>query len=135
MAIDWPLARLIQRRHQAFERERAMLRPPVLDSTRVIDRPSVINTITAQPTSGSLATPWGTVQVNIAVQRKWTGLQGATTTSGDSVQSYLGFALDVSTTTDGAQIVRFEHGMIVLRADGRVFVVYGAIYLHYRELT
>ncbi len=81
-----------------------------------------------------MQTPTGTIDVDAAIYREWVSLSTQTTVSGGDVQSYLGWPLRMFTTRPGATVVYFERGAIILRPDSRCFAVYGAIYLHYREL-
>ena len=67
---------------------------------------------------------------------KWHALAAEATADGSSVQDYLGSAIgDATASVAGSQMQLFERGMIVARKDGGVWVVYGAIYLRYRQLA
>jgi LGFP repeat len=60
----------------------------------------------------------------------------AETADGQNVRDYLGYptADTFATAEAGGQAATFEHGMIVVRASGAAWVVYGAIYGHYYGL-
>ncbi len=75
----------------------------------------------------------GTIAVSPTIYREWVSLAGAQTATGESVQASLGWPLRAFTAR-GAEVVYFEHGMIVQRPDGRAYAVFGTIYLHYRDL-
>jgi LGFP repeat len=86
-------------------------------------------------TEPTLDSPWGPLAVPQPIFDKWDSLGAEQTFDGGTVQMYLGFALQLVGLPGGrGSAVYFERGMIVLRPDGQTFVVYGAIYLHYREL-
>jgi uncharacterized protein with LGFP repeats len=72
------------------------------------------------------------------IYAKWQVLQTEKTPDGDDVQAHLGPPLGeqigVSAKHGGGAAQVFQRGMIVERADGRAFVVYGAIYDHYRRM-
>ena len=83
----------------------------------------------------SIASPWGPLDVPQPIYDHYIALAGQQTADGQDVQAYLGFALRSAGFSAGAgTAVFFEHGMIILRPDRRVFAVYGMIYLRYREL-
>lgn len=78
---------------------------------------------------------YGTVVASLAIYNKWQNLASAMTAQGQSVQDYLGAPVgDVFSLAGGGEAQYYERGMIVLGKDGKPFVVFGAIYLHYREL-
>lgn len=97
-----------------------------------VESVSALKTLT-QPT---LPAPGGaTLAAPLAIVDKWKALSTEKTAGGEQVKSYLGFALQLVTFAGGTgSAVYFERGMIVHRPDGQTFVVYGMIYLHYREL-
>lgn len=78
----------------------------------------------------------GGTQITVAptIYREWVTLSCATTATGSNVQNSLGWPIEDFRTPDGAEIVYFERGAIVLRRDGRCFATYGTIYLHWRDL-
>jgi hypothetical protein len=75
----------------------------------------------------------GTIAVSPTIYREWVSLDQAKTATGESVQASLGWPLQAFTAR-GAEVVYFEHGLIVQRPDGRAYAVYGTIALHYRDL-
>ena len=88
-----------------------------------------------KPVTSSLPSPGGSLAAPAAIVNKWKALATEQTAGGQPVKSYLGFALELVSFAGGAgQAVYFERGMIVLRPDRQVFVVYGMIYLRYRAL-
>jgi pimeloyl-ACP methyl ester carboxylesterase len=83
----------------------------------------------------TVQTPGGPVVIRGGIHAKWQALIEETTPDGDDVQSHLGHPLGEETKVPekhgGGAAQLFDRGMIVERADGRAFVVYGAIYDHY----
>jgi hypothetical protein len=73
------------------------------------------------------------------IYAKWLSLAAQTNAQGTSVQSYLGYSTGgqsaISATQGGGTVQYFQRGMIVARADGTVWVVYGAIYVRYQDLN
>jgi len=82
----------------------------------------------------TLDTPFGPLAVPGAIEDKWNSLTSQTDSGGGSVQAYLGWALRRQDFGGNGTAVYFERGMIVLRPDGRCYVVYGGIYLRYAAL-
>jgi uncharacterized protein with LGFP repeats len=82
-----------------------------------------------------VGTPTGPITIQGAVHAKWRALRAETTPDGDDVQAHLGHPLAehvaISLGHGSGTVQLFHRGMIVVRADGRAFVVYGAIYDHY----
>src|SRR5579871_1678421 len=98
---------------------------------KVVESTSALKTLN-QP---SLPSPGGSLPAPLAIVQKWESLSSEKTADGTQVKTYLGFALQLVTFAGGTgTAVYFERGMIVHRPDGQTFVVYGMIYLHYREL-
>ncbi len=80
---------------------------------------------------------YGAVVVSSAIFAKWASISvtNAATYCGDLVQEYLGYPTDDSfPTAEGGYAAYFERGTIIARWNGRPYVVYEAIYGHYREL-
>jgi uncharacterized protein with LGFP repeats len=91
--------------------------------------------VLAEANQTTVQTPIGLVLIEGKIHAKWRALERERTPDGDDVKAHLGYPL-------GAQIAvperagigavqRFQRGMIVERADGRTFAVYGAIGDHY----
>src|SRR5580658_2575696 len=88
----------------------------------------------AEP-SLSVQTATGAVVIRGRVYAKWRALGAVKTPDGDTAQAHLCDPLGPETGVReerGAGAVQlFQRGMIVARATGEAFVVYGAIYDHY----
>ena len=86
----------------------------------------------------TLQTPNGPVPIRGAIHAKWQALGAEMSPDGDTVQAHLGHPLAeqtaVSAAHGGGAMQLFHRGLIVARADGRSFVVYGALYDHYMTL-
>lgn len=53
--------------------------------------------------------------------------------TGSNIRDYMGFPTqDTKISNEGGEVCYFERGMIVIRKNGKAFVVYGAVYLAYR---
>lgn len=78
---------------------------------------------------------YGAKIISTAIYSKWLALKGSANAGGNSVQGYIGYPIGNSfSIPNGKEAAYFERGMIIVRSDGQAFVVYGMIYLHYREL-
>jgi len=77
---------------------------------------------------------YGAFQASLPITAKWTSLASQTNAQGDSVQDYIGAAVGDVFTFTGGEGQYYERGMIVARSNGQAFVVYGSIYLRYRDL-
>jgi uncharacterized protein with LGFP repeats len=82
--------------------------------------------------------PTGAVRIEGEIFAKWRALADEMTPDGDDVQAHLGPPLGPETAVlareGGGTQQLFRRGLIVARADGRAYVVYGAIYDRYLEL-
>src|SRR4051812_26379807 len=84
---------------------------------------------------------YGAVAFTQAIETKWKSASVATAPAGSSttvtVREYLGFPIHDSTNISGGrgQVCYFERGMIVVNSHNAGFVVYGSIYLQYRNLN
>ena len=82
---------------------------------------------------------FGAVYMSERVWRKWASasVENRSTASGANIQGFLGYPTDDTLREDRGDFVRewlyFERGMIFV-GDAGSFVVYGDIYVHYREL-
>jgi uncharacterized protein with LGFP repeats len=89
-------------------------------------------------TAATVQTPAGAVVIRGGIYAKWRALKAETTPDGDDVQAHLEFPLGdqtpVSERHGGGSMQLFRRGMIVERADGRAFVVYGVIYDYYLKM-
>jgi LGFP repeat len=85
--------------------------------------------------STTVQTPTGTFVIQGEIYVKWRDARSVKTPDGDDAQAHLGYPLGSQTAVPpehgGGAEQLFQRGMIVERQDGRVFVVYGAIYDHY----
>jgi uncharacterized protein with LGFP repeats len=92
----------------------------------------------AESGSATVQTSAGSVVIQGGIYAKWRALKSEKTPDGDDVQAHLGSPLGQETRIPekqgGGVAQLFQRGMIVERADGRAFVVYGAIYDHYRSI-
>jgi hypothetical protein len=78
---------------------------------------------------------YGAKIISTAIYSKWLALKGSTNAGGNSVQGYIGYPIGNSfSIQNGKDAAYFERGMIIVRSNGQAFVVYGMIYVHYREL-
>jgi hypothetical protein len=69
------------------------------------------------------------------IHARWVALKDQKTPDGDDVQAHLEEPLgEQAVIPGGGAVQRFKRGMLVERADGRTFVVYGAIHDHYVAL-
>ncbi len=93
---------------------------------------TMIKTDTAATT---VKTPTGDIPIEGGIYARWLELKSELTPDGDDVQSHLEHPLGPQTVVPahhgGGVAQLFRRGMIVERADGRAFVVYGAIYDYY----
>jgi hypothetical protein len=85
--------------------------------------------------SATVQTPKGPVVIRGRIYAKWLSASAEKTPDGDDVRAHLGHPLGAQTAIEGRHgggaIQLFDRGSIVERADGRTFVVYGAIHDHY----
>jgi uncharacterized protein with LGFP repeats len=85
--------------------------------------------------SATVQTPAGEVVIRGRIYDRWRDARDEKTPDGDDVQAHLGHPLGGQTAVPakhgGGAEQLFQRGMIVERQDGRLFVVYGAIYDHY----
>jgi uncharacterized protein with LGFP repeats len=92
----------------------------------------------ADSKSATLQTPTGPVAIQGKIFAKWQALKMDLTPDGDDAQAHLGLPSGPETAVPeeqgGGAAQHFQRGMIVERTDGRVFVVYGAIYDCYRSI-
>ncbi len=83
----------------------------------------------------TVKTPTGEIVIEGGIYARWLELKSELSPDGDDVQSHLehplGPQIAVPPHLGGGFEQRFRRGMIVERADGRAFVVYGAIYDYY----
>ena len=86
----------------------------------------------------TVQTPAGEVVIRGRIYARWRDARDEKTPDGDDVQAHLGHPLGGQTAVPakhgGGAEQLFQRGMIVERQDGRLFVVYGAIYDHYLSL-
>lgn len=79
--------------------------------------------------------PGGAVVLRGRILARWRAAATEMTPDGDDVQAHLEHPLGEQAAVPeghgGGAFQLFKRGMIVERADGRAFVVYGAIYDHY----
>jgi uncharacterized protein with LGFP repeats len=72
------------------------------------------------------------------IHARWIALKDQKTPDGDDVQAHLeepiGEQTIIGATEGGGAVQMFKRGMLVERADGRTFVVYGAIFDHYAAI-
>jgi hypothetical protein len=91
--------------------------------------------VNTDPDCATVQTPTGPVVIRGNIYVKWRALQHEMTPDGDDVQAHLGPPLGQETRVPekqgGGAAQLFDRGMIVERGDGRLFVIYGAIYDHY----
>lgn len=87
--------------------------------------------------AGTIETPiYGKVTLSKAIYEKWQSTAEQETPDGCTVKEVLGLPLrDSFKLHSGDEAAYFEGGMIVSRLSRKAWVVYGAIYLHYRELN
>lgn len=85
-----------------------------------------------QADSRTIQTASGPVLIRGKIYSKWLAARADTTPDGDDVQAHLGDPVKEETRLSAAQgggaAQHFRRGVIVERADGGTFVVYGAIY-------
>ncbi len=83
----------------------------------------------------TVQTPAGPVRIAGAIYAKWREAATHLTPDGDDVQAHLGPPLGeaqaILSAHGGGASQLFTRGMIVARANGQAFVVYGAIYDYY----
>ncbi len=82
---------------------------------------------------------YGAVAFTQEIETKWKSASVATATTSDpniTVREYLGFPVHDSTVIAGnrGQVCYFERGMIVINSHSVGYVVYGGIYIQYRNL-
>ncbi len=81
---------------------------------------------------------FGAVLISQAIYAKLTSpsVAAGQTADGQAIREYLGYPTGDSFATqeNGGQAAYFAKGMIVERASQQAFVIYGMIYLHYRNL-
>jgi uncharacterized protein with LGFP repeats len=85
--------------------------------------------------SVSVRTATGEIIIRGPVYAKWRALGAVKTPDGDTAQAHLcdprGPETRVSEERGAGAVQLFQRGMIVARATGETFVIYGAIYDHY----
>lgn len=83
-------------------------------------------------------TPNGVVDIANPVSKKWKELSSEKASNGQDVQKYLGYPLGkqsgVGSDRGGGYVQYFQRGMIVVDAKDTAAVVYGSIYVRYRDL-
>jgi uncharacterized protein with LGFP repeats len=91
--------------------------------------------MTTERESVTVPTPAGPVVIRGRIHARWVRAGAEKTPDGDDVRAHLGHPLGAQTSIPenqgGGAMQLFLRGLIVARADGRAFVVYGAIYDHY----
>jgi uncharacterized protein with LGFP repeats len=94
--------------------------------------------VDTQADGTSVRTPTGDVAIRGRIYAKWRALEAVNTPDGDDAQAHLEHPLGGQTPVPeghgGGAVQLFRRGMIVERADGRTFAVYGAIYDHYVKI-
>jgi hypothetical protein len=91
--------------------------------------------IKTESSSMTVKTPAGDIPIQGGIYARWLELKNELTPDGDDVQAHLEYPLGPESVVPahhgGGTEQLFRRGMIVERADGRAFVVYGAIYDYY----